>query len=503
MLTGFEAGMRIHSVSLWIASVILCSAVSAQTPPSSLDGKAYAFSPSAPYQVSVPLQLEFGSGTFDEGFSDSLLADDLSYTYADGVITFYGGEEKVDLTYTSPTEGTYVLSEQEWDEGLTDYVWVEDEAGTFSEVSASLAFETNWQHSATMDSAPADTYWSVWQRSADSLLYSGGELSFIFADGGSVENGEYTEFELAYGHTLPMDADWQVVLDDLYVANAVGDFYVELDLEVPGTDFECELGFYKDSVYSQERSAYVYVGNDSDGLYASVTAVQVPDIANSLSLRIAHEASCRELVFEYQPDGATEWTELARLDLANGDFTNTAGTSSAAGNGELVSTSQRMVLDVQVETFQATSAGDLSIGGIEIGSYTPPIDSDCDGLDDSVETNTGVYLSASDTGTDPNLSDSSGDGFTDGEAVAAGVDPNVDYSNLLAIVRENPERFDLATLDMQMHGVRLERDQAGSFSLNFDLEMSTDLETWTLHSTESVPLNVSDESQAFIRLQVE
>ncbi len=36
-------------------------------------------------------------------------------------------------------------------------------------------------------------------------------------------------------------------------------------------------------------------------------------------------------------------------------------------------------------------------------------DSDSDGLDDAVETNTGVYVSQSDTGTNPNLSDSDHD----------------------------------------------------------------------------------------------
>ena len=41
-------------------------------------------------------------------------------------------------------------------------------------------------------------------------------------------------------------------------------------------------------------------------------------------------------------------------------------------------------------------------------------DSDFDGLDDAVETNTGVYVSASDTGTNPNAADTDGDGLNDG-----------------------------------------------------------------------------------------
>jgi Bacterial TSP3 repeat len=51
-------------------------------------------------------------------------------------------------------------------------------------------------------------------------------------------------------------------------------------------------------------------------------------------------------------------------------------------------------------------------------------DDENDGLDDVVETNTGVFVSASDTGTDPNNADSDGDGLSDGAEVHGGTDPN-------------------------------------------------------------------------------
>ncbi len=53
-----------------------------------------------------------------------------------------------------------------------------------------------------------------------------------------------------------------------------------------------------------------------------------------------------------------------------------------------------------------------------------PVDSDGDGLDDSVETDTGVYVSPTDTGTDPNDADSDDDTYNDGAEVTAGTDPN-------------------------------------------------------------------------------
>ena len=55
---------------------------------------------------------------------------------------------------------------------------------------------------------------------------------------------------------------------------------------------------------------------------------------------------------------------------------------------------------------------------------SPTSDEDADGLLDSVETDTGVYVSPTDTGTDPFDWDSDDDGFDDGWEVAVGSDPN-------------------------------------------------------------------------------
>ena len=57
---------------------------------------------------------------------------------------------------------------------------------------------------------------------------------------------------------------------------------------------------------------------------------------------------------------------------------------------------------------------------------TYAVDTDGDGLDDSVETNTGTYVSTSDTGTDPNDAD------TDNDAIPDGLDLPPDRSPLVA-----------------------------------------------------------------------
>lgn len=65
-------------------------------------------------------------------------------------------------------------------------------------------------------------------------------------------------------------------------------------------------------------------------------------------------------------------------------------------------------------------------------------DRDGDGLADCVETNTGRFIDSSDTGTDPDLADTDGDGITDGEEVL-GTETGLD----LAALGASPLRRDL------------------------------------------------------------
>jgi hypothetical protein len=89
-----------------------------------------------------------------------------------------------------------------------------------------------------------------------------------------------------------------------------------------------------------------------------------------------------------------------------------------------------------VYTLEATAPGyatssrpDVSVieslekSGQNISLTSTALDSDGDGLPDSVETNTGIYIDANNTGTDPALRDTDMDGFGDGVEVSAGTDP--------------------------------------------------------------------------------
>lgn len=247
--------MRSFGSWLFFVHVVFCQGLLSQavSPPVSLDGKGYQFSIAGDYSWTVPLERVFDSGSYDEGFSGSLLDADQPYMYANGVVTTDGGDE-LRLTFTSATSGTY----QYWE--LNDGEPELDEVGTFSEVTPSLELKDDWQHMATMDSALSTNYWNSGLRGIDSLEYNDGELSFLIGDGGyAVEN--QGELEIAYGRTLPMDENWQVVLDDIYVSDSVELFEIKLDLEVAGTDFECGFSFgtENNADYGNETGALMSV----------------------------------------------------------------------------------------------------------------------------------------------------------------------------------------------------------------------------------------------------
>ena len=307
-----------------------------------------------------------------------------------------------------------------------------------------------------------------------------------------------------------MDEDWQVVLDDIYAAPGLSNFTIEVELEIASPEFECELSFED---YGNGRQFAVYIGQQlpsGNWEYASayVSANEDALISSGGNVRIVHLASSRDLIFEYQSDGASEWSELARLNLLSGAFQSQY--NSSGGNftgGLIISTPElpdhRMAVEVEAEAGVATQIGDLKIGGIEIGNYTPPVDpsvdTDGDGLYDSVETDTGVYVSPTDTGTNPNVPDSSGDGFTDGEVVSAGYDPTISYSEFLNFFGLVDPR---SIIDAQLGQLGLKEGADGNFDMNFDLEMSTDLQTWTPHTSHTIEISVPDQSKTFMRLNV-
>ena len=114
----------------------------------------------------------------------------------------------------------------------------------------------------------------------------------------------------------------------------------------------------------------------------------------------------------------------------------------------------------------------------------PDGDEDGDGLNNAVETDTGVFVSATDTGTNPLVADTNSDGFRDGEAVGAGLNPLTNYAGAISLVKQlsavTPGRFDLytadATMDLNLGALTIQKN-GQTVMVELQLQSTTDLAT--------------------------
>jgi hypothetical protein len=107
----------------------------------------------------------------------------------------------------------------------------------------------------------------------------------------------------------------------------------------------------------------------------------------------------------------------------------------------------------------------IFLGATDTGTSPLKADTDSDGLGDAAETGTGVFVGASDTGTNPNTADSDLDGFHDGLEITAGFDPNVTEST--------PDGVTTIQTAVEVHFY-------AAPGATYRIEGSEDLETWVV-----------------------
>ena len=123
-------------------------------------------------------------------------------------------------------------------------------------------------------------------------------------------------------------------------------------------------------------------------------------------------------------------------------------------------------------------------------------DADGDGLNNFQESV--VY------GSNPNQRDTSSDGIEDGQAVTLGYSPNLSFSALIAHLQSNPPAGLYTASQMQTMAfgdLVLSKNANGSFTLNYDIEQSTDLQNWSTYAPLSMPLTGLPEDKAFVRIK--
>ena len=117
-------------------------------------------------------------------------------------------------------------------------------------------------------------------------------------------------------------------------------------------------------------------------------------------------------------------------------------------------------------------------------------DSDGDGLRDDYETATSVYVSATDTGTDPNAADSDGDTMSDFDEIQyMGLDPNADSSTLISSLPSTGGGLsEQDIIDLRV-GSKLASIANDQATLQVVIEQSGDLGSWSTLQTENVTVD--------------
>lgn len=131
-------------------------------------------------------------------------------------------------------------------------------------------------------------------------------------------------------------------------------------------------------------------------------------------------------------------------------------------------------------------------------------DTDGDGLFDSAETNTGTYVDANNTGTNPNLIDSDGDGLKDGtEIQLKNLDPNTASTALIALLTNDGFMTSQDMVDIRV-GSKIASVAANKATLQVVIEESDDLTAWTEKQTTPVEVPITPgSSKKFFRYKMQ
>jgi uncharacterized repeat protein (TIGR02543 family) len=178
--------------------------------------------------------------------------------------------------------------------------------------------------------------------------------------------------------------------------------------------WRCQLK-YNFSNYGTVQTNTCYAGSDSVSF--SVAAPAGPSISGQPASQTVQTGA--SVTFTVTATGAATLTyQWRKNDVSISGAVGTSYTISPVATGDAGS------YTCLVSNPGGSSTSQAAV--LTVGSSPPPTapDSDSDGLPDSVETNTDIYVSPTNTGTNPNMADTDGDGVPDGLEVKERTNPN-------------------------------------------------------------------------------
>jgi hypothetical protein len=186
---------------------------------------------------------------------------------------------------------------------------------------------------------------------------------------------------------------------------------------------------------------------------------------------------------------------------------------SGAEVGDLFANESAALLDTDGDGLPDVVETDTGVflSGSDTGTSPTNADTDGDGLLDGVESNSGLFVGPIDYGSNPLKADTNGDGIKDGEAVGGGFSPLADLTPTVdwfkALIQAQPGRFGLMTsdaiMDLNVGSVMIQKVGPNAV-LKMQMQTSTDLATQPFTNygspiTNSIPM---PGNKGFIRIRM-
>lgn len=491
----------------FLASLFLLSLITTSAQPADLTGKirvSYWDGDPAP---NYGVEYHYYKTNSQLVFLDSTERSLNNYTWNSGTgrLTDSTFAEHFDYTYTGTDTGTFVFSEGGSGEFVTyDASWDLDYDGTPDGEQIDVGILPKYTHKQLgMASLDTSSFWlsNEGVSSSDLSLEFSAQQIDVIASGSSpwgivnalwvTNSGEI--------NSLSWENDWTISVIMLNSVNVVdGGTRIDSDGEIDAinqavmwidvitTAASSDNDLFTFGITLQDHNGVKRILSESpiDGSEYSIPYSPV----EAVHIRLSYDSTAAELTSAYSYDG-NEYIDLRTSSVAelpsyiNGD---PIGVSLGAESDNV-----------------AISPGENTFKNFVVVS-----DRDGDGLDDSVETNTGIYVSETDTGTNPNNADSDGDSILDAIEVRQatfGFDPNVSSAARLLEFQQAAAELPGVLTDEQrqglsLGGVSLTPSAGGGFSFEFMIEESEDLSDWTTVDTITHSLDTSG-TKKFIRVR--